>query len=45
MYQLYKASVSATGGQRLSKYLKHDGNVRVCYAGTEKWVFLFSSLL
>jgi hypothetical protein len=38
LYQLYKASTSAKGGQRLNKYLNHDPNVRVCYAAEERWV-------
>ncbi len=38
LYQLYKSSVSVKGGNRLNQYLNHAGNVRVCYAGMEKWV-------
>jgi hypothetical protein len=36
LYQLYKASQSAKGGQRLAQYLNHAKDVRVCYAGMEK---------
>mmetsp|Transcript_7104 Transcript_7104/g.12190 ORF Transcript_7104/g.12190 Transcript_7104/m.12190 type:complete len:563 (+) Transcript_7104:212-1900(+) len=40
LYQLYKASVSVVGGQRLNTYLNSRGpdenNVRVCYAGCEE---------
>ncbi|KAL6753124.1 hypothetical protein V8C86DRAFT_2734512 [Haematococcus lacustris] len=34
LYQLYKSSAGAKGGQRLNSYL--NGNVRVCYAGDER---------
>lgn len=39
-YQLFKSTSAAAGGSRLNNYLKSDkGDVRVCYAGSPKWVW------
>lgn len=32
-----QATTSASGGQRLQKYLAENSDVRVCYAGEPRW--------